>query len=208
MNAHDFHPNSVVYWAQDLEHLTQQAANTASQRQSALDEAREHGETLAAREAQIADLRHVLRQADPEHADRYADPAPDPLTVRERRLRDWLDLLDYLQAHPEFPVGSHDTFHAQDDWGADVPAASPSDVERLAAVLGAEVKTYASHCSAEKWFGDTVALRLHARMPLRPVLAPAAPGECPDERMDGLTPVLANGEQFPADQEPEAVSEP
>lgn len=153
-----FHPDTVDEWRNYLKTLLGLANRARETRDQHLSDARTAAETLASYEGRMADLRHLLRQVDADNPD-YSEPAPDPVDERARRLADWRRLLDYLEAHPELPIGSHAGFHLGHGSEAHV---APEEVEAAARLFGAEVETYSSHITTRLWFDDTVALKISA----------------------------------------------
>lgn len=152
--------------ANALNRATEDARTASGQRDNSLRNARKASEALEIAQARQADLRWLLRTADPEHADRYADPQPDAQCERERRLGDYRALIEFWETHPQVPVGDWDTVYLN---GSDELTAA--DVEAYAALLGVPTRiTKDGRMIAAKRFGTAIELHLSA-----PVAAEPAP---------------------------------
>ena len=117
---------------------------------------RKHHAFAAEHDERAAQFRQLLRIADPEHADAYADPQQERREYSQRAaiLAGARELLDFLEENPDLPV------HTLQDSFVLFPRAGDADaneaeVDRIARIMGVPSgrETPARHYRATKAFG-------------------------------------------------------
>lgn len=104
----DFDPQTVLILQNRLADAQRNIEENTRVREQHMQLARNAAKAFATNRALARDLRHFLRQADPENAARYEDggvPAAADKT-RDELLDGLRELADYLETHPEIPTPS------------------------------------------------------------------------------------------------------
>lgn len=132
-----YSPEVIAYLRELLETNRIEASNARTAQADALNQARNEAESAAVREDNAAELRRLLRHADPDNAAAYADPEPEASAVPPIAigLREAADL---VETHPELANFCYPNLQITPGDGTD--AEKLNEANRLALLLGAEPK--------------------------------------------------------------------